>query len=208
MKKYMGMMSCFLLPLLINASAAAAESATTADETATTLATQICSSCHGPGGNSKSPTFPKLAAQQQPYVVAQIKAFRNKTRTEQEAHDYMLGMVTLIDDATAEALGRYYAKQPPPPPGISGDAALVASGKNLFEQGVPDRGIAACATCHGANAQGNGIFPRLAGQHAEYVLRQLTVIQSRLRESPVMHGIIKDLKHDEMKAVAAFVQSK
>ena len=184
----------------------AADSATQADDAAQKLAAQVCSSCHGPGGNSTSPTFPKLAAQQQPYVVAQIKAFRNKTRTEQEAHDYMLGMATLIDDATAEALGRFFAKQPPPK-GVPGDAALVATGKKLFEQGVPDRGITACASCHGPNAQGNGIFPRLAGQHAEYVLRQLTVIQSRLRESPVMHGIIKDLKPDEMKAVAAFVQS-
>jgi cytochrome c553 len=119
----------------------------------------------------------------------------------------MLGMVTLIDDATAEALGRYFARQSPPS-GVTGDTALVANGKKLYEQGVPDRSIAACATCHGPNAQGNAIFPRLAGQHAQYVLRQLTVIQSHLRESPVMHGIIKDLKPDEMKAVAAFVESR
>ena len=185
----------------------AAESTAPADEAAEKLATQVCSSCHGPGGNSTSPTFPKLAAQQQPYLVAQIKAFRNKTRGEQEAHDYMLGMVTLIDDTTAEALGRFFSRQKPPR-GVAGDAALIASGKKLFEQGVPDRSIAACATCHGANAQGNSIFPRLAGQHAEYILRQLTVIQSHLRESPVMHGIIKNLKSDEMKAVAAFLQSK
>ena len=207
MNKYACVTVGFLLLALWHASDAA-ESATPADDAAEKLVTQVCSSCHGAGGNSTSPTFPKLAAQQQAYVVAQIKAFRNKTRGEQEAHDYMLGMVTLIDDATAEALGRYFAKQRPPPPVVAGDAALVANGKKLFEQGVPDRSIAACATCHGPNAQGNGIFPRLAGQHAEYVLRQLTVIQSHLRESPVMHGIIKDLKPDEMKAVAAFVQSK
>ena len=184
----------------------AADSTGQADDAAQKLAAQVCSSCHGPGGNSTSPTFPKLAAQQQPYVVAQIKAFRNKTRTEQEAHDYMMGMATLIDDATAEALGRFFARQPPAV-GVAGDAVLVAEGKKLFEQGVPERGIAACATCHGPAAHGNGIFPRLAGQHEEYVLRQLTAIQSRLRESPVMHGIIKDLTSDEMRAVAAFLQS-
>ena len=184
----------------------AADSATQADDAAQKLAAQVCSSCHSPGGNSKSPTFPKLAAQQQPYIVAQIKAFRNKTRGEQEAHDYMMGMATLIDDTTAEALGRYFARQPPPV-GVAGDPALVAKGKRLFEQGVPERGIAACVTCHGPGAHGNGIFPRLAGQHEEYVLRQLNAIQSRLRESPVMHGIIKDLTSDEMRAVAAFLQS-
>lgn len=51
-------------------------------------------------------------------------------------------------------------------------------------------------------------FPRLAGQHAAYLVRQLQVIQAQLRTSPVMHGIIKDLKPEEMKAVAAFLQSK
>lgn len=186
---------------------AAAQSVTQADAAAETLATQVCSSCHGPGGNSTSPTFPKLAAQQQPYLVAQIKAFRNKTRGEQEAHDYMLGMASLIDDETADALGRFFSRQKPPR-GVTGDPALIANGKKLFEQGIVERNITACATCHGKHAEGNGIFPRLAGQHAEYILRQLTVIQSRLRESPVMHGIIKDLKPEDMKAVAAFLQSK
>jgi len=196
-----------LLPLVLSFPVKAVEPASPAAEAAEKLATQVCSSCHGPGGNSASPTFPKLAAQQKAYVVAQIKAFRDKARGEQEAHDYMLGMTTLIDSATADALGDYFAKQPPPP-SVSGNAVLIAQGKKLFEQGISERGIAACATCHGAGAQGNGIFPRLAGQHAEYVLRQLTVIQTRLRQSPVMHGIIKDLKPDEMKAVAAFVQSQ
>lgn len=204
---YTKFFACLLLSSALGSTATAAEPAGQAAEAAEKLATQVCSSCHGPGGNSVSPTFPKLAAQQKPYLVAQIKAFREKTRGEQEAHDYMLGMTMLIDDATADALGDYFAKQPPPP-SVSGDATLIALGRKLFEQGIPERGIAACANCHGAGAQGNGIFPRLAGQHAEYVLRQLNVIQTRLRQSPVMHGIIKDLKPDEMRAVAAFVQSK
>lgn len=206
MKLYIGAVTIVLL-LSCADIRAAAESVTQADVAAEKLATQVCSSCHGPGGNSTSPTFPKLAAQQLPYLVAQIKAFRNKTRGEQEAHDYMLGMASLIDDETADALGRFFSRQKPPH-GVAGDPALIANGKKLFEQGISDRNITACATCHGKNAEGNGIFPRLAGQHAEYILRQLTVIQSRLRESPVMHGIIRDLKPEDMKAVAAFLQSK
>ena len=206
MKLYISAVAIVLLLSCADASSAA-QSVTQADAAAETLATQVCSSCHGPGGNSTSPTFPKLAAQQQPYLVAQIKAFRNKTRGEQEAHDYMLGMASLIDDETADALGRFFSRQKPPR-GVAGDPALIANGKKLFEQGIVERNITACATCHGKHAEGNGIFPRLAGQHAEYILRQLTVIQSRLRESPVMHGIIKDLKPEDMKAVAAFLQSK
>ncbi|MFC4528679.1 cytochrome c4 [Dyella halodurans] len=193
------------LLLCVVATAAGAQSTIASDDVAIKLASQVCSSCHGPGGNSISPTFPKLAGQQQAYLVAQIQAFKSGGRGEQEAHDYMLGMTTLIDDATAAALARYFARQPPPP-GVSTDPALMAAGRKLFTQGVADR-VVPCANCHGDRAQGNGIFPRLAGQHAPYIVRQLKVIQGNLRNSPVMHGIIKDLTPEEMNEVAAYLQS-
>lgn len=182
-----------------------AQTASASDDAATKLATHVCSSCHGPGGDSRSPTFPKLAAQQEAYLVAQIGNFRSGARGEQEAHDYMLGMTTLIDDDTAAALARYYARQPAPG-GRGGDAALIAKGKRLFEQGEEGK-VVACASCHGAHAEGATIFPRLAGQHAAYIVRQLKVIQSNLRNSPVMHGIITNLKPEDMDAVAAYLQS-
>ncbi|RDI97552.1 cytochrome c4 [Dyella solisilvae] len=195
--------SLAMAALVLGPSVARADSA--ADEAATKLAVHVCASCHGPGGNSTSPTFPKLAAQQEPYLVAQINAFKSGKRGEKEAHDYMLGMTTLIDDATAAALGRYFARQPPAA-GEPGDPQQVARGKQLFEQGAEGK-VVACATCHGAHAEGNGIFPRLAGQHAPYVVKQLKVIQSNLRQSPVMHGIITKLTSDDMADVAAYVQS-
>jgi cytochrome c553 len=101
----------------------------------------------------------------------------------------------------------YYSKQPPAP-GRPGDAATVAKGRELYDKGVPGRGIPACATCHGADAQGIAAFPRLAGQHAKYILSQLDYIQSLVRKAPVMHGIVKDLTPEEMQAVAAYVQSR
>jgi cytochrome c553 len=199
-------LACLLASLGATAVAASGGTQVSAsDDAAIKLATQVCSSCHGPGGDSKSPTFPRLAGQQQAYVAAQIKAFKSGTRNEQEAHDYMLGMTTLIDDATAESLARYFASQPHPK-GIPGDPAAMAAGKKIFEQGIPGQ-VVACATCHGAHAEGNGIFPRLADQHEAYIVRQLTVIQRNLRNSPVMHGIIKNLTPEEMKNVAAYLQS-
>ena len=51
-------------------------------------------------------------------------------------------------------------------------------------------------------------FPRLAGQHAKYVIKQLNYIQSLVRAAPVMHGIVKDLTSAEIQAVAAYVQSR
>jgi cytochrome c553 len=193
------------LLLLAIAPPGRAQTLSAGDDAAAKLATHVCSSCHGPGGDSASPTFPKLAAQQQAYLVAQIGNFRNGSRGEQEAHDYMLGMTTLIDDDTAAALARYYARQPASP-GRGGDAALIARGKRLFEQGEQGK-VVACASCHGAHAEGATIFPRLAGQHAAYIVRQLKVIQGNLRNSPVMHGIITNLKPEDMDAVAAYLQS-
>lgn len=174
---------------------------------ATTVAVQLCSACHGPGGNSISPTFPKLAGQQPMYIAAQLRAFKAKDRADPEAHDYMWGIAATINDSLIEPLAQYFASQPPPR-GVSGDPKLMAEGKKIFESGVPDRKIAACASCHGPNAQGNSIFPRLAGQHKEYLIRQIQVIQNRLRESPVMHGIVTELKPAEINAVAEYLQSK
>jgi cytochrome c553 len=84
----------------------------------------------------------------------------------------------------------------------------VAKGKELFDKGLPERGIPACMSCHGANAEGMADFPRLAGQHSKYVIKQLNFIQSLVRSAPVMHGIVKDLTPAEVQAVAAYVQSK
>ena len=190
--------------LLFTRSAVAAD--VNADAAAK-VATQLCSNCHGPGGVSIAPTFPRLAGQQEMYLSAQLRAFKSKARADPEAHDYMWGMATLVSDGMIDGLAHYYASQPPAP-GILGDTKLVAQGKRLFEEGIPERNIAACASCHGKDAEGVSVFPRLAGQHSAYVVRQLEVIQKQLRASPVMHGIIKELKPEEMKAVAVFVQSK
>jgi len=203
MNKHATMLFCLCLAWRIPFCA---ELASEADESARVLATQVRSICHGTGGISVFPLSPNLAAQSRPYLLAKIKLLRNKSLNQPKDHADMLGF-TLMDDATAEALARYFASQPPPPP-ISEDAALVAAGNKVFTHGVADHGVAACAVCHGANAHGIGIFPRLAGQRKEYVQRQLTQIQANLRDAPVMHGIIKDMTPEEMKAVAAFVQSK
>jgi len=170
-------------------------------------ALNLCSTCHGPRGVSTSPEFPILAAQRRGYLESQIDAFRKKTRTERDAHDFMWGIAGNLDATIVSGVAVYYAEQPPAS-GRSSDPALVARGKQLFDKGVPDRGIPACMSCHGANAEGMADFPRLAGQHEKYVIKQLSYIQSLVRTAPVMHGIVKDLTPVEIQAVAAYVQSK
>jgi cytochrome c553 len=170
-------------------------------------AVNLCSTCHGPRGVSTSPEFPILAAQRQGYLVNQIENFRSKTRSEKDAHDFMWGIAGNLDPSIVAGIAAYYAGQPPAP-GRSGDPSLVARGKELFDKGLPERGIPACAACHGANAEGMADFPRLAGQHAKYVVKQIDYIQSLVRAAPVMHGIVKDITAPEIAALAAYVQSK
>jgi len=194
-------------PMLVtSASASAQEKNAAVEQAAQKVAATICASCHGPNGVSTSPLFPRLAGQQELYLAAQLRAFKGKTRGEQDAHDYMWGMATLLDESVIDGIARYYAAQKPAP-GMPGNAALIARGKILFEQGDPAHEVVACATCHGNAAQGNAIFPRLAGQHAAYVVRQLQVIQRQFRDSPIMHGVIKEIDAEGMKAVAEYVQS-
>lgn len=196
-----------LAALTTSVTLRAQEKRTDADQAAQKVAASICSACHGLAGVSTSPVFPNLAGQQELYLGAQLKAFKAKTRGEADAHDYMWGMATLLDDSVIDGLARYYSAQVPAH-GTPGNAQLTARGKVLYEKGEPSHNVVACATCHGQNAEGTAIFPRLAGQHAAYVVRQLEVIQHKFRDSPIMHGVIRELAADDMKAVAQYVQSR
>lgn len=179
------------------------------EEAALKRTVATCGACHGANGRSVSPTFPNLAAQTAPYLELQLRAFKDQTRGDPDAQAYMWGMAAQLSDGTISALASYFAKQTPAQgePGKAGDAALKARGKQVFEEGVPAQQIPACASCHGAHGEGMATFPRLAGQHAPYLLKQLLVIQNVLRNAPVMHGVVKALSKDQMLAVASYLES-
>jgi cytochrome c553 len=190
----------------LRGTAFGADAATDAAAASLKATVENCATCHGVKGHSVSPTFPNLAAQQAPYLELQLKAFKDQSRADPDAQAYMWGMASQLSDATISALAGYYSAQPAGP-ARGGNSALMAQGKHVFEEGVPARQIPPCATCHGAHAEGNAVFPRLAGQHAPYLFKQLLVIQSVLRTAPVMHGVIKDLTKDQMQAVVAYLES-
>jgi cytochrome c553 len=196
--------------LLVMGGAYSAEVSTevmTKAQTATLQKTiETCAACHGVNGRSVSPTFPNLAAQTAPYIELQLHAFKDQTRADPDAQAYMWGMASQLNDASISELASYFSKQPAAQ-GRRGDLAVIAQGKRIFEEGVPARQIPPCASCHGAHAEGNGPFPRLAGQHGPYLLKQLLVIQNVLRTAPVMHGVIKDISRDQMQAVAGYLES-
>ncbi len=174
------------------------------------LATQVCASCHGPRGDSISPAFPKISGQRAEYLESQLKAFRDRTRADPMAQAYMWGMTSQLSDDSIKRLAVFYAGQKPAS-GKRGNAKLVQSGRAIYEGGIPEAKVQACITCHGKNAEGNTMFPRLAGQHAEYLVKQLVLFKNSLREggnAPIMHGITTGMSFEQMQAVAAYLMSK
>jgi cytochrome c553 len=180
----------------------------TTRQAAANLAVNLCSTCHGPEGRGENPLVPRLAGQQRAYIEVQLKAFRSQSRNDPEAHDYMWGIAATLNDNIVAGLAEYYAAQKPATGAPAKNAPVAAAGKALFDKGSPDRGIPPCAACHGMDAEGMSVFPRLAGQHGQYLARQMQMIQKKLRDSPVMHGALKELSDEDIVAVATYLQSK
>jgi len=184
----------------------AQQPATPVDETVQ-RAVHVCNACHGEGGRSTQAAYPRLAGQLPQYTVAQLKAFRDQKRSELDTQAYMWGVSALLDDATIQGLADYYAAQAPAP-GTPLPAARSAVGRKIFEMGIPARGVRPCASCHGDRGEGASVFPRLAGQHASYVLRQLNQFGTRLRPHAVlMKNETAQMTAAEKRAVAEYVQS-
>jgi cytochrome c553 len=181
-----------------------------ADSETVQRAVHVCDACHGENARTAAVVVPRLAGQMALYTIAQLRDFRNQTRAETDTQAYMWGVSALLDDATIEGLAEYYAQQPPASgkPARAADKALVEAGRRIFVDGNTARGVRACASCHGDKAEGAAGFPRLAGQRASYVQRQLQVFGTRLRpHGIIMKGEAAGMSAREMKAVAAYVQT-
>ncbi len=171
------------------------------------IAITVCGTCHGTRGNNTNPKFPLLAGQNANYLAAQLKAFHSQTRGDPDAIGYMWGMAGELDDGTISALAAYYTSQKPDV-SVAASPATVARGREIYEHGVPAQGVPACSTCHGADAHGMADFPRLAGQHSQYILKQLSSFQSSMRNVAIMHGVAQNLQLQEMQSVAAYLQAQ
>jgi len=165
--------------------------------------TTVCQNCHGPKGDSVSATFPRLNGQQADYIVAQLKSFRDHSRTDPHAMAYMWGMASQLDDATITAVAKYLAAQSPTPAQIGG--ALSAAGRKIYTDGVEADNVPSCAGCHGDRGQGNGQFPRLAGQHADYLKNQLEDFRSLVRQNDIMHANTEQMTDAQIEAVVSFL---
>jgi len=162
-----------------------------------------CQNCHGVRGDSTSPTFPRLNGQPAEYLVNELKDFRDHKRTDPHAQAYMWGMAATLDDTQIDALAKYYSGQTPTAPQTGG--ALAAEGKKIFLEGAPAQNIPPCQACHGEHGEGNGQFPRLAGQHAGYLTTQLESFRTLLRENDIMHANTKDMTDTQIEAIVSYL---
>ena len=165
----------------------------------------VCFVCHGAEGESSSEVFPRLAGQHWEYTAKQLENFKSGKRKSTAMAD----MVAKLTPDEMVALGKFFEKktvdiEPPK------DAGLAAVGKYIYHNGNKYSGLAACASCHGAEAKGTTALPRLAGQYAVYTETQLKQFNQRERtnDNAVMHAIASKMSPLEMAAVAEYLSGK
>lgn len=177
------------------------------------IAEQVCAACHAADGNSGIATYPRLAAQHADFIFRETKAIKEGKRTTGSAAA-MAPMVQNLSDEDIRHVSAFYAKQTPKP-GEAHPKENPQLGKKIYHAGIPEKRIPACMSCHspnGAGTPGNGTavtaFPRLGGQHSNYVVDQLKNYASGKRSSPnqMMEDITKRMSEAEMKAVGNYIQ--
>ena len=168
------------------------------------IANQICAACHGADGNSPLPMNPSLAGQLPEYLFKQLIEFKSGNRN----NAVMTGMVAALSADDMRNLAAYYATQKPGEPAAK-DKDLAAHGRKLFRGGNVVAGVAACAGCHSPNAAGiPSQYPRLAGQHREYVAAQLKAFRAGERANDannMMRAVAARLTDTEIAAVAEYL---
>jgi cytochrome c553 len=161
-----------------------------------------CASCHGAGGNSTIVANPKLAAQPQAYIHKQLVDFTTPNRQQPVMTTY----AKMLSEEEKSNIAAWLSTQQPKQ-GAAKNKDTVELGRKIYRGGIADRGVAACASCHGAT--GSGIpaqYPRLAGQHQDYTFTQLQAFKSGARNnSPQMGTLAKRMSDEEMKAVADYI---
>lgn len=173
------------------------------------IASQVCAACHGADGNSLVPNNPKLAGQVAEYLQKQLGNFKAGAGKKAERENpVMAGMVATLSAEDMRNVAAYYAGQQAKP-GVAKSKDAIALGRKLWRGGDTPRGLPACASCHGAAGAGlPAQYPRVAGQHAEYIEAQLKAFRAGERRNDAggsMQGIAARMSDAEIRAVADYV---
>lgn len=173
----------------------------------------VCTACHGADGNSAIGNYPKLAGQNERYLVKQLQDIQSNVRPVPE----MTGMLTGMDKQDFADIAAYYSSQTKTIG--QADPELVALGETIYRSGIRSKNVPACSACHSVTGAGNGpaAFPALSGQHAEYTEKQLRDFRAAADGDPdgrandgdetrMMRTISYRLSDREIKAVSTYIQ--
>lgn len=172
------------------------------------LVEQVCAACHGADGNSPRPEVPSLAGQVEAYLEGQLHAFA--AQGQQRVSGVMGAIAVNLSADEMKRVSVYFARQTLRPALSDGpQRPQRATGERIFNAGLPARGVASCASCHGTRAQGlPDMFPRLAGQHAPYLVAQLQHFRARTRTTDpgaMMRKVAGPLSDRDIDAVAVYL---
>lgn len=161
----------------------------------------VCAACHGPGGNSFNPVWPKLAGQGAPYIVKQLQKFKSGERMD----PVMGAQVASLSEQDMRDIAAYYELQT-----SSVGAAvpeLAVQGEKLYRGGNPGSGVPACIGCHGPAGDGvaGPAYPRVGGQQPGYTEAQLRAYRDGSRKAPMMTIITAKMTDDEIKALSSYL---
>ena len=161
-----------------------------------------CVACHADKGNAESAEFPKLAGQHAAYLAKQLKEYKEGKRE----NAIMGGIASGLSPEDMANVSAYLASQKMVISGAK-DAATLRAGEKIYRGGVAQRQISACAGCHSPNGAGiPALYPRLGGQHPEYIAAQLRAFRSGERaNSAQMTDIASRMNDKEIDAVANYI---
>jgi cytochrome c553 len=169
---------------------------------------EYCKTCHGLSGQGYLGWFPmpRLAGQQPEYIEAQLKAFIERRR----ANPVMRNVAHVLSPSMISALVTRF--QPPTPPFFgAAPRGSIATGKKIYEEGLPESNVPACSACHGPDGHGQNEIPRLAGQVYPYMVGQLSGWAKERGQgtsvdtSAIMAPTAHNLTRSQIEAVAAYV---
>jgi cytochrome c553 len=170
---------------------------------------EYCKTCHGLSGQGYRGFFsmPRLAGQQVEYLENQLRAFIERRRVNK----YMNSAARGLGPAMRMALAKHFSNLNPKPLG-GASRKLVAMGKTIYEEGIPESNVPACMACHGPEAKGKEEIPRLAGQLHDYISKELVNWSKERGQdsakadiSAIMAPTSHSLTKAQIDAVAAYV---
>lgn len=167
-----------------------------------------CGGCHGMDGNSMIDAFPKLAGQNEHYIVNQLKAFKS---SKGRSNEIMLGMSAALSETDMADIGAYYQRQTLSS-AATHDESQLAMGREIYNGGDLTRAIPACKACHsptGAGNPGTG-YAQVGGQFVGYTLAQLQAFKKGTRttdDKSLMRDIVAKMSAAELEAVANYIAS-